>query len=358
MVDIFHKDLLHFLVLLHRAPSAAGIEEFSRSTPDVPDTRTLYRWHRSLADDLVYYPNVSFRSLGLTHVHLFIEEPQPEWLSFPYAIHAEWTLAGPGRPTLYLHCLVPAAHRDDVVALLTELELRGTCTRITSITTRDGWQVLQDLTGDGELLPVPSGALTPSEHDVWDVVERLPLLIPIIFESVEQRRSLPAIWDAIFARLGRRTWEYLPRFARRLPRNGKTYVKDAYSLLNHTGLFRQNVVRYKPLNTVSTPIYLLVHGAHVSAIIEAFAGQAPIVDVHPIGVDEALVRVASTHAGLQHVLSTNDALPRVSAWHFVDVPRNDRDPPRVRFAYEVLFDPSTSEWVLPREQILNQFPSR
>ena len=42
------------------------------------------------------------------------------------------------------------------------------------------------------------------------------------------------------------------------------------------------------------------------------------------------------------------------AWHFVDTPRNEREPVRPRFAYELLFDPATTEWVFPAE-VLKQF---
>ena len=68
----------------------------------------------------------------------------------------------------------------------------------------------------------------------------------------------------------------------------------------------------------------------------------------------ALLRIVSTHALTQHVFSTAANLPRISTWHFVDTPRNEREPVRPRFAYEILFDPSTTEWVLPTE-MLKQF---
>jgi hypothetical protein len=92
----------------------------------------------------------------------------------------------------------------------------------------------------------------------------------------------------------------------------------------------------------------------LSAIINAFGEHTPSIDVFPITNDSALLRVVSTHALAQHVFSTVATLPRIKSWHFVDIPRNEREPVRPRFAYELLFDPSTTEWVFPGET-LKQF---
>lgn len=189
------------------------------------------------------------------------------------------------------------------------------------------------------------------EQDVWDIIERLPLLVPVIFESVEQRRSFPAIWDAIHTRLGKRTWEYLPRFARRLPTNGKCYVKESFALLNHTGLFRQNVIRYQPLNATGMPMLVRIEGEAVTNVIRAFTPHSPITDVYPIGSDAALLRLVSTQDLTQQVFSSSASLPRITNWYLRDALRNEREPVRPRFAYDLLFDPTTTEWVLPTDAL-------
>lgn len=317
-----------------------GIEELARTNRLT--ARSVYRWQAALANDLFFYPSVAYRSLGLSTVHLFIDDPAPVWRSFPYAIRAEWVLQRPGATTLYLHCLVPRVHEEEVMRVLHAAE-GATAARVTTIASADGWQVLQDF-GPSEL-PVDG------DVQVWDIVERLPLLIPVIFETAEQGHSLPTIWDSIYARLGKRTWEYLPRFAKRLPTNGKAYVKECFALLNHTGLFRQNIIRYRAINAIGTPMYLHVD-ASLGAIINAF--NAPAIDVYPTGEESALLRVVSTHALTKLVFSTTSDLPRITTWYFVDTLRTDRDPVRPRFAYEHLFDPATTEWIFPAE-LLTQF---
>lgn len=214
-------------------------------------------------------------------------------------------------------------------------------------TSGDGWQVAQF---SGAPVRAPPALLG---EPVWDVVERLPLLIPVIFEMVEQRRSLPATWEAIYARLGNAVWSYLPRFARRLPTNGKTYVKDALVLLNNAGLFRQNVIRYAPLERSSTSMLLRVEGPF-DAIMHDFAEHSSTLDLYPLSRETAIVRMSIPHHQLQHILTTRWDVPRITAWHFIDRPRTERMTARPRFAYEILFDPTTTEWQFPRAEIIRR----
>ena len=343
MVEIFHANLLRFLAALHDAREAGGIEEQRHTS----DARTIYRWQHELGDDLVYYPGVTFARLGLDHVHLFIADAGEEWLRFPYAIRAEWLVTKPSEPVLYLHCLVPRVHGDELALVLEDLRGSGACGDITIITSGDGWQVMP-FSGAPARAPPPSGG-----EPVWEVVERLPLLIPVIFEMVEQRRSLPATWEAIYERLGKGVWAYLPRFARRLPTNGKTYVKDALALLNNADLFRQNVIRYAPVERLSTSMLLRIEGP-TETIIGGLVNHASTLDLYPVAEDEALVRVSVTHAQLQHVLTTIRDGPRITEWYFVDRPRNEHRTERPRFAYEILLDPTTTEWRFPREEIIHR----
>ncbi|HSQ03686.1 MAG TPA: hypothetical protein VLN59_06615, partial [Burkholderiales bacterium] len=98
--------MLQLLTALHRTREAMGIEEFAARS-GLGRARTIYRWNVALRDDLLYYPNVTFRCLGLEHRHVFIDNPTDAWRSFPFAIRGEWVVAHPGEHTLYLHCLVP-----------------------------------------------------------------------------------------------------------------------------------------------------------------------------------------------------------------------------------------------------------
>lgn len=340
MVVAFQPNVLRFVHELHRSARVDGIEMFLRARPSLASSRSVCRWHRELGDALTYYPSITYEALGLVHVHLFIEEPRSPWEVLPYAVRASWLVCGPaGARVLYLHCLVPRDHTEQLAELLKEVRApHGD--RITSITTTDGWQLLD------QEQPREICRLAPPM--AWDAVEHYPLLIPVICESIEVRRSMPELWSVISDRLGDHVWEYLPRGMRRLPHNGKQYVAHALRLVNETLLFRQHVIRYAAYDAVATEVVLRVR-AGAEELARLCSPEAPVIEIFPAG-SESFVRVHGTPSCLTH-LFTSFATLDVSAWWFVDRIAAARSPLTVRFAYELLFDPATTEWLFPADEI-------
>ena len=310
-----------FLRYVHAASRAASIEELTREAGLSP--RSLYRWHRTYGEQLRYFPTVDFSALGLVNTHLFIRNPRSDWTALPYAVRGEWLLHSPGDRSLYLHCLVPRVHEQSFDVLLDDLRELGLADHIEVVRSDDGWQHL----GDAH---VPHHVC----RDAWDVVSRYPLVIPIVFEMLERRRSMPAVWLAVRDRLGDRVWEYLPRGARRLPHNGKRYVRDVLALLNDAFLFRQHVIR---LPDDEQTIQVLLR-----------TSSAPQPSGHPTDAyragDEWLVRTRLSLSEFKTVLRSS-----VRACLFCDAPV------AARFCYELLLDVRSMEWVFPREEIIAQF---
>src|SRR5262249_962562 len=134
MVVAFQPNVLRFVHELHRCERVDGIDTFLRSRPTLASTRSVCRWHRELADALMYYPSVAYGAVGLVHLHLFIEDPRSHWETLPYAVRASWLVRGPaGVRVLYLHCLVPRAHVEQLAQFLKDLRAPDG-DRITSIT--------------------------------------------------------------------------------------------------------------------------------------------------------------------------------------------------------------------------------
>src|ERR1043166_10297633 len=93
------KHLLQFLGILYDSPRAIGIEEFARTNRSFT-ARSLYRWQAELGDDLLFYPSVAFRSLGLSTIHLFIDDPSPVWQEVPHPTPAAGVASRPRPATL------------------------------------------------------------------------------------------------------------------------------------------------------------------------------------------------------------------------------------------------------------------
>src|SRR4051794_31561937 len=62
---------------------------------------TLYRWQRSLSDQLLVVPNVSVEALGLRHAHVFLHNPMGI-VDCPFAVEAAWVTADFCNEVLYL----------------------------------------------------------------------------------------------------------------------------------------------------------------------------------------------------------------------------------------------------------------
>lgn len=312
------------LRVLHRSPTALGIEELTRLHAELPRARTVYRWHRALGERLTYYPSIAYQSIGLIHLHLIIRTPSHDWQTWPYAIRALWIVSGPGQPALYLHCLVPQEHLAQVAAVVRARE-----SHVVSVVTSDGQQFVPEL-GDTSVSRGPPSAK--------DLLQRYPLVVPVIGEHLERRVSQQELWEAIYRKLGDRVWQYLPKRARRLPHNGKQYVRHVLNLLNEHGIFTQYLIRFEPLAPACLDLLLVLRGGNPGAL------AASVVEHYP---GEPAIALCSNTTATLKLLFTAQPLVTVAEHFVVDHLRNQREPLRVRFAYERLFDPATGAWVLP-----------
>lgn len=350
MVAALHPNVLRFLNQLHRSTFVVGLDELTRRN-GMPTPRTLYRWHRKFGDQLIYYPAVAYSAFGLTHWHLFIEEPHGSWDEWPYAIRADWVVRRPGQRVLYLHCLIPRIHDDAIRQLLDDLVSLGYARDTTIYTSDDGSQYLRGILQTNHEQRARDDVVVwrDSNTGVHDLIERYPLVIPVTFEMVERRRSIPLLWSIIFERLGEHVWEYLPPRINHLPRNGKLYVREALRLLSDAFLVREHVIRFQPLEEISIDVIALTIGGPDDAL-HLVGNEPPLVDIFPTQHETCVTRVTGTLSFLTRFFSAGTA--NIINCFFVDRTMNDREPVVVRFRYEDLFDPATTEWGFPRDQIM------
>lgn len=340
----FHPHLLHFLNRVHQSTYILTHDGLSARN-GMPSHRTLYRWHARLGDGITYYPTLDYEALGLVHWHLLIEEPTPDWERWPYAIKADWVVQRPGAKTLYLHCLIPRVHEIDLQQIVEEWIKAGCGTSFTLIKTGDGAQLLRGMLStalpDGDDVPV---LWRSPVRGAWELVERYPLIIPVIFEMTEHRRSMPQVWTIVRERLGDTVWTYLPRGAPRLPHNGKAHVRDALRLISDSLLVRQYLIRFAPLQAITMDL-LAVIDAPLADVLTLIGPEQPLTDVYPITKHSYLVRVTAAYPLLARFFRS--AVTTVRDWRFIDHAENNLHPCPARFQYERVFDPATCEWVLP-----------
>ena len=339
------RSVAGMLQALQDVTSCQGFEDLALRNP-VRNRRTLYRWRRSLGTSLQVVPSFTLERLGLSHLHLVITKPAPAWLRFPYAVEHAWLTSDFLERQLYLHCIVPTAHKADVRSLVRECQEVGWCTKAVVSWSSSGWQELPDAPTRNAPVEWP---LTADDA----ILGEYPLVVPAMFEAWCHAQSLSSVWAAIRDRVGDRLRSYVPR-GRIYFVNGKVHVRKAYELLNDHGLFRQHIVRYHPwLNdNVEVFVFLKNNNGWLAEFTEAIRPGSAAIETYNGSDGTAVVRVIGHDDLLRTLLGLQDEFQRHAATVYL---RNAtaKDDTRVRFSYEFLFDPKTGTWVFPHDQIMD-----
>lgn len=335
------RRLSSLLSALQDSTGCQGFEALAQGCHN-RNRRTLYRWRRAFGQQLRVVPSFTLQRLGLVHLHLLITNPKSAWLRFPYAVEHAWVTSDFVNNHLYLHCVVPQAHQQLVRALLQEC--RDWCTGLVTTWTADGWQELPGITP--ESIPVLKAATdTAVLHDE-------PLVVPVVFEAWGAQ-SMTGIWDGIRARVRHRLRQYLRR-GKIYGTNGKLHVRHTYDRLSQQGLFRQYLVRYQGWATGAWEVIVVLRhaGEYLAELAEALRPHAVAIETYAGNDGAAVVRIAGTEEVNRTLLALQDDLQRYDARIFVHNARRANDA-TVRFCYELLFDPSTGEWVFPHDAIID-----
>ena len=340
-------DVHEYIAAVHAAPEFLGVADFHRRFAKyLGHERTLARRRRQVRSSLRVFPSFTVEALGLSHLHLVVVAADPRWLRFPYAVEHAWITRDFVQQALYLHCLVPNAHAENVEALIHDLQRQGWGTASLVLRSQSGWQHFSRCGHDTNRQSV---GVVPEEH--W-LLRRQPLAIAVIAEAWNREATLPSLWRRIEERLGRRVQEYLPR-RRILHTNGKEHVRAACISLARAGLFRQQLVRFSPQESLGVEILLLDRDLkdHMVELLEELHGLARVTETYT-GNDGALVdRLVGSSAVLNAILRTTGTLGRSAAIFLVE-----KRPPSddVGFAYDLLFNPRTGTWEFPRDKIMDR----
>lgn len=304
-----------FVHLLHETPEFTGLADFhARHAHTLPAVRTIYRWQRRAG--IAHYPNIRYKCLGLVRCHV-IAPPEGLSLGGPWVIRAQHARNGLGSKHVYLECLVPA---QLVEAFMRSAAAGGG----TAWVTDDPWQELPGSCRTMSAAP----ELEPLEHPE----DAFPLVVPVAIAALGGG-SLDGLWRTIHARLGDRVWQYLPRGVRRLPHNGKRYVRLALERLSAAGLIRQNLIRQEHSDALALLIVARLTPDERAEWTTRLSTSAA--DLQLYDGTTTVLRVTARVQTLQDLLALTERTPATLYLLTRDLP--------TRFAYEHL-DPRTRSW--------------
>lgn len=285
--------------------------------------RTIYRWRATLQNAIVVFPTFTVEALGLCHAHVFASGDWDRWGRCSYGVESAWVGRGLTDRLLYVHCLVPDEHREHFSSHAGDA---------TIIWSSSGWQ---SFLPDTFSLPTTTGV-------VASILTSLPLAVPVVLEGWGVQRSMHSLWVHIKARLDGSLRRLVGK--RLYPVNGKSHVQQTYHALTTAGLFRQTVIRHHPLLRANVEVFAHCIGSRdeATAFLTSLGSVLRCVDAYPTN-DGYFLRLLVHPAGLESISDHPDR-ERLS---IAFVCRSHLEAPRVRFAYESLFDPVSRSWQLP-----------
>ena len=340
-----------YIAAVHAAPEFVGVTDFHRRfAGHLGHERTLARRRQQVRSSLRVFPSFTVEALGLSHLHVVVVGADTRWLRFPFAVEHAWATRDFVQQALYLHCLVPKEHTRQVEALLRELQSAGWGRVSLVLRSESGWQHFSRCGHDAVTQPM---GVVPEEHSL---LRQHPLAVAVIAEAWNREATLPSLWRRIEQRLGRRVQEFLPR-RRVLHTNGKEHIRAACVGLARAGLFRQQLVRFAPEESVGVEVLLLDQDLkdHMVELLQELHGVARVTETYA-GRDGVVVdRLLGSSAVLDAILRTTGTLGKSAAIFLVEkCPTSDE----VGFAYDLLFNPKTGSWEFPRDQIMHHLLSR
>jgi len=369
MVSAFKKNVLNYLSQVHCVPSYQGPADLLKVKKiALPQNRTIYRWHKSLKSVMEFYPSIDLSSFGLVHVHIILSGACDEMLRLPFALEAYWLMPKPGERVLYLHCALPEDFKKDFQLLFKDLKKAGFFKGFVHFFSFDGWQVVHELSncidGDGRIrfpiveeFAINKEAFGKKLMSASGLMKSYPLVVPVIFENFGKRLSLIQSWGLIRQRVGRRVWSYLPKGTRKMPVNGKGYVKRAFKLLCDWSLFRQNIIHYRPLLDHSVEIFMILitnKNDDIYYFIEGFREICPVVEFYPGTQNVSMLRILGD---TDLIYALMDRFPEGTQKQ-VEIFFLDKSKTwgmeKCRLLYEQLFDPKKGVWCFDKETIFLQ----
>jgi hypothetical protein len=134
-----------------------------------------------------------------------------------------------------------------------------------------------------------------------------------------------------------------------LPVNGKAYVKKAFKLLGDWRVFRQNIVKYKPLLDHHIEVFLFIDNRDLFPLLDCVGRFCLMAEFYSGMEDKAVVRLIGDVNLLYGLMDFN--VPGGMQLFIFDK-KKTWSSPGVRFTYEDLFNSKTGEWTFDKDRIL------
>ena len=384
-LSTYNKELLEFMYNLTLTPKIRPpfeISKFLETRGQKVSERTIKRWFLYLGNNIAYHARINYASLNLQTVYVLLKNPNPELLeTIPYSVAPFY---GYDATTLTkytgTHFPIPPGKENELEEFLNkakELKLLQDFEVFPYNQVADSYlpfHKIVDIDGNfnfGQTYDISHfeslldyALKKPSEQKLSKLIEKNPIIIPIIVEYSRKRWSSHKVWYAIRDNLEDNLWNFIKKRKLKIrEREGagvalvQRSVRDMQ--LVHDELFRQSRVFYGPLNddkNVIANIFIkLKNPEQIKDLFKEIAQKAIITSFYlPTDLSNKLRIALTTNIENQTKIS-NKILPKYidnTYENKVIFRRKQNNEENLKLNYAELFNPKTCEWDFDLEKYI------
>lgn len=194
------------------------------------------------------------------------------------------------------------------------------------------------------------------DTDTSYLLQKNPLIIPVIAEYQYEQRKSVQVWNAIKRKLGNDVWDYIPTASMQSDGVGIQAVQDARRNLSRSGLLTQMRIVYFPLQFRGFCFWMILEYGDLEDLVE-LAGKwlqySHTLNVFRIGRRRALVTSVLNGESLQSLFNVLSRVRLLRAMIF-DMSRGLElitDAAHAVFDYRKMFSPKEYTWKLDMQEL-------
>jgi len=373
----YSKELLEFMYNLTFTPKIRpplDISKFLETRGQKVSERTIKRWFMYLGNNIAFHARINYASLNLQTIYVLLKEAHPKLLTtIPYSVVPFY---GYNATTFTkytgTHFPIPIGKEKELeeflnkakeLNLLQDFELfpynqvADSYLPFHEVINTEGTFRFNQTYNISHFESLFDYALKkPSEQKLSKIIEKNPIILPIIVEYSRKRWSSHKVWYAIRDNLEDNLWNYIKRKKSKIREHDgagvalvQRSVRDIQ--LAHDELFRQVRVFYGPFNddknVVANIFIKLKNPKKIKELFKEISQKAVITSFYlPTELSSKLRIGLTTNLESQTKIS-NEILPKYIDNEYdnkVIFRRKQNNEINMKLNYAELFNPKTCEW--------------
>lgn len=195
------------------------------------------------------------------------------------------------------------------------------------------------------------------------LIQKTPLIVPVIAEyQYEQRKSIQ-VWNAIKAKVGNAVWDYIPNANKQTDGVGIQAVQSAIKALSKSELFTQMRIVYFPVQFRGFCSWVILEFGAQKDLIELAANwlhYSHTMNIFLVGKDKAIITSVLNGESIQSLFSVLSKVKLIRTMIFDMGEGLDliTETGQAVFDYSRIFSPTQRRWSIDMEELEQELVSK